>query len=124
MTETTEVMAEDAIQELFDQYQTLKETLEQIRGGAAYLSIHSPGAGFTDLKYIKVKEDDFLKRIKGDIMMSLREVRQQLIQKLTAEADAELGYPNADNDRNVEPFPIGTPKSDHRRRSPDTDDGK
>ena len=123
MIEAMEVVPEDEIVEQFKQYQTIKETLGQIRGGAAYLSIHSPGNGFTDLKYM-VEESEYLKRIKGDLMMGLRKARQQLIQKLTAEADAELGYPNADNDRNVEPFPIGTPKSDHRRHGLDTDDGK
>lgn len=117
------IPAEDEIQELFNQYQTLKETLEHIRGGAAYLSIHSPG-GFTNLEYMKIKEEEYLKRIKGDLMMGLRGARQQLIRKLTEEDKAELGYSDDDNDWNMEPFPIGTPKNDHRRHGPDTDDGK
>lgn len=76
------------------------------------------------MEYMKIKEEEYLKRIKGDLMMGLREARQQLIRKLTEEDKAELGYSDDDNDRNVEPFPIGTPKSDHRRRGLDTDDGK
>ena len=45
MTETTEAMAEDAIQELFNQYQTLKETLGQIRGGSSLLKHTFTGSG-------------------------------------------------------------------------------
>lgn len=118
-----EVIPADEMEELWEQYQTLKQTVGHIRGGAAYLSIHCPG-GFTNLEYMKIKEEEYLKRIKGDLMMGLREARQQLIRKLTEEDKAELGYSDDDNDWNVEPFPIGTPKSDHRRHSPDTDDGK
>ena len=123
MIEAMEVVPEDEIEEQFNQYQTIKETLGQIRGGAAYLSIHSPGDGFTDLKYM-VEESEYLKRIKGDLMMGLRKARQQLIEMLTNEANAELGYPDDDKDWNVEPFPMGTPKNDHRRHGSDTDDGK
>lgn len=118
-----EVIPADEMEELWEQYQTLKQTVGHIRGGAAYLSIHCPG-GFTNLEYMKIKEEEYLKRIKGDLMMGLREARQQLIRKLTEEDKAELGYSDDDNDWNVEPFPIGTPKSDRRRHSPDTDDGK
>ena len=86
-----EVIPADEMEELWEQYQTLKQTVGHIRGGAAYLSIHCPG-GFTNLEYMKIKEEEYLKRIKGDLMMGLREARQQLIRKLTEEDKAELGY--------------------------------
>lgn len=108
----------DDIFELYQRYQTTKETLAGIKDGAAVVCLHYC-SGYTDLKEL-IESQDYLNEIKQQMMMSLREIRTQLISALQEEGDAELG--RTDDAR--EPFPIGTPKNDHRRHSPDTDDGK
>jgi len=103
------------------QYISLKEVLEHMNNGAAYVAIHTPGGDerLSDL----MDSETTTRRIKGDIMMTLRTVRQELITELINEHNAEIGV-DTDSDWAIEPFPIGTPKSDHRRSSVDNDDGK
>lgn len=108
----------DDIFELYQRYQTTKETLAGIKDGAAVVCIHCSG-DYTDLKEL-IESPDYLNEIKQQMMMSLREIRTQLISALQEEGNAELGY----TDDTREPFPIGTPKNDHRRTLTDTDDGK
>ena len=102
------------------QYISRKEVLEHMNNGAAYVTIYTPGGNerLSDL----MDSDAITRRIKGDIMMSLRTVRKELIDELVEEHNAEIGV-DTDSDWAIEPFPIGTPKSDHRRCG-DTDDGK
>lgn len=103
------------------QYQCLKEVLEHMNNGAAYVDIHTPGGDerLSDL----MDSEAITRRIKGDIMMTLRNVRKELIDQLVKEHNDEIGV-DTDSDWAIEPFPIGTPKSDHRRSSVDNDDGK
>lgn len=102
------------------QYQSLKEVLNTINDGASYIAIYTP-QGYEQLDEL-IDTNAITKRIRGDIMMTLRTVRKELIDELTAEHNAEIGV-DTDSDWAIEPFPIGTPKSDHRRCG-DTDDGK
>lgn len=102
------------------QYECLKEVLERINSGWGYISI-SAQTGCIRLDEV-IDTEEITKRIKGDIMMTLRTVRKELIDELVAEHNAEIGV-DTDSDWAIEPFPIGTPKSDHRRCG-DTDDGK
>lgn len=108
----------DDIFELFQRYQTTKETLAGIKDGAAVVCIHCSG-DYTDLKEL-IESPDYLNEIKQQMMLSLPEIRKQLISALQEEGDAELGR----TDDTREPFPIGTPKNDHRRTLTDTDDGE
>lgn len=103
------------------QYISLKKVLEHMNNGAAYVAIHIPGSDerLSDL----MDSEAITRRIKGDIMMTLRNVRKELIDQLVKEHNDEIGV-DTDSDWAIEPFPIGTPKSDHRRSSVDNDDGK
>lgn len=101
------------------QYQCLREVLERINSGCGYISI-SAQTGSIRLDEL-IDTTTITKRIKGDVMMTLRTVRKELIDELTAEHNAEIGV-DSDSDWAIEPFPIGTPKADCRRH--DTDDGK
>ena len=121
MLEVTAEQERDDIYELFQEYQTIKETLASIKKGTAVVTIHTPG-GYTDMDDM-LKNPAYLERIKGDLMMQQRELRSKLIEMLTSESEKELGCPDNNNER-IEPFPIGTPKSDHRRTATDADDGK
>lgn len=102
------------------QYQCLKDVLKHLNAGAAYVAIHTPGGDkrLSDL----MDSEATTRRIKDDIMMTLRTVRKELIDQLVKEHNDEIGV-DTDSDWAIEPFPIGTPKSDHRRCG-DTDDGK
>ena len=102
------------------QYQCLKDVLKHLSAGAAYIAIHTPGGDerLSDL----MDSAATTRRIKGDIMMTLRTVRQELITELINEHNAEIGV-DTDSDWALEPFPIGKPKSDHRRCG-DSDDEK
>ena len=104
---------------LWDQYTTIKETIEEIDNGAAYIAIHtSDSVVNTDEVF---DNPNYLHIMRGDLLYYRQDLRRQIIELLQEENKAELGY-SEDGD-NVEPFPIGTPKADHRRMS-DTDDGK
>jgi hypothetical protein len=118
---TAEHNEENEMDEIFSRYQTVKETLKHIKAGSAVVVIHTPG-GYTDMDNM-LKNPAYLERIRGDLMMQQRELRSRLIEMLVAESKAELGCSDDDKDW-IEPFPIGTPKSDHRRTATDTDDGK
>lgn len=107
------------LETLWEQYQTVKETLYAIDKGAAYVAIHTP-EGYTDTTKI-FDNPNYLHTMRGDLLYYRQDLRRQIIELLQEEDRAEQGY-TADGE-NVEPFPIGTPKSDHRRMS-DTDDGK
>ena len=107
------------LETLWAQYQTVKETLSAIDKGAAYVAIHTP-EGYTDTTKI-FDNPNYLHTMRGDLLYYRQDLRHQIIELLQKEDRAELGY-SEDGD-NVEPFPIGTPKTDHRRMS-DTDDGK
>ena len=103
------------------QYISLKEVLEHMNNGAAYVTIYTPGGNerLSDL----MDSEAITRRIKGDIMMTLRTVRKELIDELVEEHNKEIGV-DTDSDWAIEPFPIGTPKSDHRRSCSENDDGK
>ena len=92
-----------------------------MNNGYSYISVPMKSDGILLEELIDTEE--ISKRIKGDIMMTLRNVRKELIEELTAEHNAEIGVDEGD-DYAFEPFPIGTPKNDHRRLSGDSDDGK
>ena len=121
MLEVTAEQKTDRIYELFRSYQTVKETLASIKEGAAVVTIHTP-EGYTDLDNI-FSSGAYIERLRGDLMMQLLNKRNELIEALEKEKKAELGYTDDDNDWK-EPFPIGTPKNDHRRTLTDNDDGK
>ena len=107
------------LETLWAQYQTVKETLSAIDKGAAYVAIRTP-EGYTDTTEI-FDSPNYLHTMRGDLLYYRQDLRRQIIELLQEEDRLEQGY-TADGD-NVEPFPIGTPKADHRRMS-DTDDGK
>ena len=107
------------LETLWEQYQTVKDTLYAIDKGAAYVAIRTP-EGYTDTTKI-FDNPNYLHTMRGDLLYYRQDLRRQIIELLQEENKAELGY-SEDGD-NVEPFPIGTPKADHRRMS-DTDDGK
>lgn len=102
------------------QYQCLRDVLERLNNGAAYVAIHTPGGDerLSDL----MDSEATTRRIKGDIMMTLRNVRKELIDQLVKEHNDKIGV-DTDSDWALEPFPVGTPKNDHRRCG-DSDDGK
>lgn len=100
------------------QYQCLKTALERLNEGG-YVAIHSP-TGFQKLDDV-MDTKTLVKRIRGDIMVALRNIRRDLIDELTKEHNAEIGV-DKDSDWAVDPFPIGVPKNDYRRH--DADDGK
>ena len=107
------------LETLWEQYQTVKDTLYAIDKGAAYVAIHTP-EGTTDTRKI-FDNPNYLHTMRGDLLYYRQDLRRQIIELLQEEDRLEQGY-TADGEP-VEPFPIGTPKADHRRMS-DTDDGK
>lgn len=107
------------IDDLWDQYTTIKQTIEEIDHGAAYIAIHtSDSVVNTDEVF---DNPNYLHTMRGDLLYYRQDLRRQIIELLQEEDRLEQGYTTDGN--NVEPFPIGTPKADHRRMS-DTDDGK
>ena len=108
------------LEKLWEQYQTVKETIYAIDHGAACVAIRTP-EGFTNTDDI-FDNPNYLKQMRGDLLYYRQDLRRQIIELLQEEDRLEQGY-TADGN-NVEPFPIGTPKSDHRRNGVDTDDGK
>lgn len=108
------------LETLWEQYQTVKETLYAIDKGAAYVAIHTP-EGYTDTTKI-FDNPNYLHTMRGDLLYYRQDLRRQIIELLQEEDRAEQGY--TEDGGNVEPFPIGTPKNDHRRLNGDSDDGK
>lgn len=110
----------DPLQELWEQFMTVRETLQHIRNGAAVVAIHIPG-GYTDIEdifespgYMQQLEKDF-RNYKVDLA---EEIIKELNEIINQEVDAVM------NTDAIEPFPIGTPKADHRRAMMENDDGK
>lgn len=106
----------DELATLWSQYQTIKETIKQIDAGAAYVAIRTP-EGYTDTDDI-FESPNYLHQMRGDLLYYRQDLRRQIITKLQEEEAKELGLET----KSIEPFPIGTPKSDYRRH--DTEDGK
>ena len=109
----------DEVDALYDQYRTVKETIRQIDAGAAYVAIRTP-EGYTDTENI-FDSPNYLHQMRGDLLYYRQDLRRQIIELLQEEDRIEQGV---QVDGNVEPFPIGTPKADHRRNVSETDDGK
>ena len=103
-----------SIEEMYNRYVKLKDILANIKDGAAYIAIHTPT--WENGTRECILQDVYLKRFKGDAMMTLREIRKDLINALMDEHEKEIGSDP------VEPFPVGTPKNDYRRH--ESDDGK
>ena len=108
------------LEKLWEQYQTVKETLYAIDHDAAFVAIHTP-EGYTNTDEI-FDNPNYLKHMRGDLLYYRQDLRRQIIELLQEEDRLEQGY--TEDGGNVEPFPIGTPKSDHRRLGADADDGK
>ena len=108
------------LEKLWEQYQTVKDTIYAIDHNAAYVAIHTP-EGYTNTDEI-FDSPNYLKHMRGDLLYYRQDLRRQIIELLQEEDRLEQGYTAEGN--NVEPFPIGTPKNDHRRNNTDTDDGK
>ena len=109
----------DPLQELWEQFMTVRETLQHIRNGAAVVAIHIPG-GYTDIEDI-FESPTYMQQLEKDFRNYKVDLAEAIIEEMTTiirqECDAAK-LPEV-----IEPFPIGTPKADHRRMS-DTDDGK
>ena len=109
----------DELEKLWSEYSTIKQTIKEIDEGAAYIAIHTTKSVVnTDNVF---DNPNYLHVMRGDLLYYRQDLRRQIIELLQEEDRLEQGY-TADGE-NVEPFPIGTPKADHRRMS-DTDDGK
>lgn len=105
------------LDKLMGQFETVRKTIEEIDNGAAYVAIVTPHT-------IVNTEDVFdspryLNEIRGDLLYYRQDLRKQIMEALQEDEAKELGLET----KGIEPFPIGTPKSDHRRCG-DTDDGK
>lgn len=108
----------DEIDKLYEQLKSIKDTIRQIDAGAAYLSINTK-TGKIDLDNV-FQESNYLHQIRGDLLYYRQDLRRQIIGLLEDEDRAEQGYFDTNPDW-VEPFPIGTPKSDHRRSGADSE---
>ena len=108
----------DEIEVLWDQFKTIRDSIKQIDAGAAYLSLHT-STRHIDLDHI-FDDGAYLKQIRSDLLYYRQDLRRQIIELLADEDRIEQGYLDNDSDW-VEPFPIGTPKSDHRRSGVDTE---
>ena len=105
------------LDKLMGQFETVRNTITEIDNGAAYVAIVTPHT-------IVNTEDIFdspryLNEIRGDLLYYRQDLRKQIMEALQEDEAKELGYET----KGVEPFPVGTPKNDHRRCG-DTDDGK
>lgn len=110
----------DELATLWNQYQTIKETIKQIDAGAAYVAIRTP-EGYTDTDDI-FESPNYLHQMRGDLLYYRQDLRRQIITKLQEEDRIEQGYEATAGP--VEPVPIGTPKNDYRKTLTDADDGK
>lgn len=108
----------DEIDVLWDQFKTIKDAIKKIDEGAAYLSLHT-STRHIDLDNI-FDGATYLHQIRSDLLYYRQDLRRQIIELLADEDRMEQGYPDNDPDW-IEPFPIGTPKSDHRRSGADTE---
>ena len=119
MIEVTETK-KDPLQELWEQFMTVRDALQHIRNGAAIITLNTPVGSmevddiFESPGYMQQLEKDF-RNYKVDLAEAIIEEMTDVIKQ---EADAAM------NPEVFEPFPIGTPKADHRRSVMDADDGK
>lgn len=114
-------MRDESLREMLLQYITIDETLEEIDKGAAYVSIYTK-CDHIDMSDL-FPENNYLQRIRGDLLYYRQDLRRQLIEHLTAEDRLEPGLKDSDSDwvDGSEPYPIGTPKNDHRRSGGDSE---
>lgn len=110
----------DELAKLWNQYQTVKDTIREIDAGAAYVAIKTSG-GYTDTDDI-FESPNYLHQMRGDLLYYRQDLRRQIITKLQEEDRIEQGYEATAGP--VEPVPIGTPKNDYRKTLTDADDGK
>ena len=108
------------IDDLWGQYTTIKQTIEEIDNGAAYIAIHtSDSVVNTDEVF---DNPNYLHTMRGDLLYYRQDLRRQIIARLQEEDRIEQGYEATAGP--VEPVPIGTPKNDYRKTLTDADDGK
>lgn len=119
MIEVTETK-KDPLQELWEQFMTVRETLQHIRNGAAVVAIHIPG-GYTDIEDI-FESPNYMQQLEKDFRNYKVDLAEEIIKEMTEVIKQEVDA--AMNPEVFEPFPIGTPKADHRRSVTDADDGK
>ena len=108
------------IENLWEQFSTVSHTLDYINKGNAVAAIHVPGEGFVELDSI-FDNPNYIEKMQADLVSYKIDLAQQLINELQGIIDEDAARVTQEN---VEPFPIGTPKADHRRNVSDTDDGK
>ena len=108
----------DELAKLWNQYQTIKETIKQIDAGAAYVAIRTP-EGYTDTDDI-FESPNYLHQMRDNLLYYRQDLRRQIMAALQEDEAKELGLET----RGVEPFPVGAPKNDYRKHGADTDDGK
>lgn len=107
------------LEELWNQFATVTHTLDYINKGNAVAAIHVPGEGFVELDSI-FDNPNYIEKMQADLASYKIDLAQQLINELQAVIDDDAARVT----QGCEPFPIGTPKADHRRNVSDTDDGK
>lgn len=107
--------------DIWNQFDTIARTLEHIDNGEAIAAIH-----FTDdddpLEMDTIFNDpNYIEKMAADLASYQIELAQEMIAELQKIVDTDTAAVTSED---VEPFPIGTPKADHRRGTIDTDDGK
>lgn len=110
----------DELEKLWRQFNTVRETLKHIREGHAIASIHVPGEYMIAMNEI-FEDPNYIEKMAADLASYQIELAQQLsdmLQEIIKDDAAAV------TQENIEPFPIGTPKADHRRNVSDTDDSK
>ena len=105
------------LDKLMGQFETVRKTITEIDNGAAYVAIVTPHT-IVNTEDI-FEESKYLHEIRDNLLYYRQDLRRQIMAALQEDEAKELGYAT----KGVEPFPVGTPKNDHRRCG-DTDDGK
>lgn len=105
------------LDKLIDQFETVRKAIREIDNGAAYVAIVTPHTIINTEDIFE--EPKYLHEIRDNLLYYRQDLRRQIMTALKEDEEKELGIAT----EGVEPFPIGTPKADHRRMS-DTDDGK
>lgn len=111
---------ESRIEKLWNQFATVTHTLDYINKGNAVAAIHIPDEGFVELDSI-FDNPNYIEKMQADLASYKIDLAQQLINELQGIIDDDAARVTQTD---VEPFPIGTPKADHRRNVIDTDDSK
>ena len=109
---------EDELVKLWRQFNTIREALKRIKRGDGVAGIHFPGEGLLEMNAI-FEDPNYIEKMAADLASYQIVLAQQLSTELQKIVDADTAAVT----ENVEPYPIGTPKNDHRRLN-DTDDGK